>query len=834
MRRLLTALLLLLLVGAVAPAHAFVPQTINVDGVNDFDPSNLLRDDRLDTQSACVPVAYPMDLGRVYMTNDANYLYIGIEFSKTCYCSMNLGMAFDMNTAAGGITDPFGRKIGWANVPFKPDWVIYDVTPTSCDAFNYEILYKDSVDAALTHVWNNRSQYINPSWGGGSNGLGIVDSLNFKELKIPLSVLGATVGMPMHVEFWVTQEGTTKGPLDALFSNNVQMSHVGTTTYDTTAVVQMTAMGTYTVQNSVDNIAPTVVQAQAVNFSVLANRQFSTVTNKVDVTFSEPVDQATAQTVANYAFTGATRNVISALRDPAATGTVHLTLSAPITASATAYGVTVQNVKDLANNVIVNNGTTNKGEFFDQNVTFNGDFHLGLCSGAFAPADSFAIEGSLLPLTIGNLCDNGLLYDNTPTGSPVDSIYSLVVPFSLVKSRVTGKGEADFEWKFSHKCSEYEPLGSNRSYHLTSDNGATASINASWNNDDPASYTTKPVDVVFKIDASRKTPLAGDVITLLANAKPLSFTQPGLAMLDNGVGADQTAGDKIYSVRVTFPACSPKNVTWKVDFNGTIECTGQGDRTVYLNDAIFSTANPIILPARGIERCTVTDKPVTVVFKLNMDRFDPLPVAADSVAVMGDQAPLRFDYPVAGQLLKNDGVSPDAQAGDAIFTRAVTFPDSTPTTVNFKYWKAPATFECVGVGNRSVFLDDSKFSVAVPLVRLVNVWDYCTDPTGVPYGTGTKPGGTAFANLLPVMPNPVTHRASFSFDLRKAGRVQLSVYDVSGRRVAKLLDAAMVAGVHTVAWDARTDSGLRLESGVYMYELSMGGERLSRRLILTH
>jgi flagellar hook assembly protein FlgD len=104
----------------------------------------------------------------------------------------------------------------------------------------------------------------------------------------------------------------------------------------------------------------------------------------------------------------------------------------------------------------------------------------------------------------------------------------------------------------------------------------------------------------------------------------------------------------------------------------------------------------------------------------------------------------------------------------------------------------------------------------------------------VPYGTGNKSGGTAFANLLPVMPNPVTHRANFSFDLRKAGRVQLSVYDVSGRRVAKLMDASMAAGVHTVAWDARTDGGLRLESGVYMYELSMGGERLSRRLILTH
>ena len=830
MRRLLAALCLLLLVGVSAPARAFVPQTINVDGINDFDPANLLRDDRQDTQSGCAVGVYPMDLGRVYMTNDANFLYIGIEFSKTCYCDMNLGMAFDVGSAAGGVTDPFGRKIGWANVPFKPDWIIYDVPPTNCNTFNYEILYKDSVDVTATHAWFNRSQFINPSWGGGSNGLGIVDSVNFKELKIPLSVFGVTTGTQMHVEFWTTQEGTTKGPLDALFSNNVQMSRANTTTYDTTAVVQMTAMGTYVVQNSVDNIPPTVVQAQAVNFTTLANRQFSVVTNKVDVTFAEPVDPTTSAVAANYTFSGTGgRTVISAQRDPAATSTVHLTLNGVIAASATAYGVTVQNVKDLAGNPIVVNGTTNKGEFFDQNVTFNGDFHIGLCNGTFAPADSFAVEGSLLPLTIGSLCDNGLLYD-----ANVDSIYTLTVPFSLVKSRITGKGEADFEWKFSHKCSEYEPLGSNRAYHLTSDNGATATISAAWNNDDPANFTNKPVDVIFRVNTLLKNPTGARVITLLGGVKPLAFTQPGVAMLDNGVGADQTAGDKIYSVRVTFPVCSPKNVNWKVDYDGTIECSGQGDRNVYLNDALFSSANPIILPARGIDRCTVTDKAIPVTFKVNMDRFDPLPVNSDSVAVMGDALPLRFDLPAAAALMKNDGVAPDAQAGDAIFTRTITFPDSTPTTVNFKYWKAPNTFECVGFGNRQLTLDDTKNSIAVPVVRLVNVWDYCTDPTGVPYTGHTTSGGTAFANLMPVMPNPVSHRASFAFELRKAGRVQLSVYDVSGRRVAKLVDAAMAVGLHNVAWDARTDAGLRLESGVYLYELSLGGERVSRRLILTH
>src|SRR5437764_221131 len=114
MRRTATALIALLLLFGSAPARAFIPQTITVDGVNDFDPANLLDDDRNDTQPNCSPQVLPMDLGRVYVTNDANYLYIGVEFSQTCYCDMNWGVALDVgNTANGGSTDAFGRKIGW-------------------------------------------------------------------------------------------------------------------------------------------------------------------------------------------------------------------------------------------------------------------------------------------------------------------------------------------------------------------------------------------------------------------------------------------------------------------------------------------------------------------------------------------------------------------------------------------------------------------------------------------------------------------------------------------------------------------------------------------------
>jgi hypothetical protein len=824
MRRFSTTLLAMLLLVVAVPARAFVPQTIALDGVNDFDPSNLLSDDTNDTQPGCVPPVLPLDLGRIYVTNDANYLYVGIEYAQACFMAMNVGMAFDVGTAAGGVTDPWARKIGWANVPYKPDFVLYDRTPDSGDLNGWQAFYKDTLGA-----WAPR--------GGGSHALGVIDGATFKELKLPLATLGVTTGTVMHLEFWVTQNDNAKGPIDAMASDDVQTSNPGGTVYNPPAVVQMTQMIPYTILNSVDTVPPTVSGAEATGFTILSNRQVQLFSNKIDVQFSEPVDLTTSQVAGNYVYSGASaRTVISAVRDAATPSTVHLTLNAPIASSATAHAITVTGVKDAAvvGNTIVANGTTNVGACFIQNVTINGDFTLGLCSGNFTAADTIAIEGSRSPLT-WSLCDNVLMTD-----ANADGIYNATIPFTLPRNPATLKGEADLAWKFSHKCVNYEPLGANRDYHLTSDNGAAVVIDAVWNNEVPANFTTIPVDVVFKVDATLLLQSPGDVITLLGNTIPLSFTQPGVTMLDNGVAPDAVAGDKIYTARVSFPRCTPKHVEWKVDYNGTIECLGQGNRSFTIDDLVYSAVNPLVLPVRGIDRCTVTDKPVTIVFKVNMTSQSPTPGAADTVVVKGDGKLLDWGWPAKpAAIMADDGIGYDDRAHDGWFTKAITLPDSTPMTLGFKYgfklagWTADS-LECRGIGNRTLTIDDQVYSAANPIVRLLNLYGYCTDPAGVAPGSGTPSTGAAFGALRAVMPNPVAKRANFSFELYRRGHVTFSVYDVTGRRVARLVDGVLPAGVHSVAWDGVSNSGLRLANGVYMYEVAMGGDRLARRMILVH
>ena len=243
-------------VATAAPARAFVPQTITVDGVNDFNSANLLDDDRGDTEIKdwCTDDAAldsTMDIGRVYITNDANFLYVGWEYFEDCFTSpvVQLGLAFDVNnTPAGGTDDPFTRKIGWANLTNKPDAYIY----LEENAFNYEIFYKWTGTA-----WADSTTLINPA-GAGSNALGATDNSRFIELKIPLTALRVSAGQVINFETWVTQNASGKGPLDAMCSDDVQMSRASGTTFDTTAVVQMTCMKPYTILSAVDNVPPTV------------------------------------------------------------------------------------------------------------------------------------------------------------------------------------------------------------------------------------------------------------------------------------------------------------------------------------------------------------------------------------------------------------------------------------------------------------------------------------------------------------------------------------------------------------------------------------------------
>ncbi|UCH78077.1 MAG: T9SS type A sorting domain-containing protein [Candidatus Coatesbacteria bacterium] len=89
----------------------------------------------------------------------------------------------------------------------------------------------------------------------------------------------------------------------------------------------------------------------------------------------------------------------------------------------------------------------------------------------------------------------------------------------------------------------------------------------------------------------------------------------------------------------------------------------------------------------------------------------------------------------------------------------------------------------------------------------------------------------AFA-LAPSYPNPARTEAVITFALPEAGPARLTVYDVSGRRVATLAEGPAEAGEREVVWDLTDDRGASVPPGVYFYRLETPTRAAARRLVV--
>jgi hypothetical protein len=84
----------------------------------------------------------------------------------------------------------------------------------------------------------------------------------------------------------------------------------------------------------------------------------------------------------------------------------------------------------------------------------------------------------------------------------------------------------------------------------------------------------------------------------------------------------------------------------------------------------------------------------------------------------------------------------------------------------------------------------------------------------------------------PITPNPFTSDATLSFSLAERGAVELTVYDVSGRRVATVFSGEKSAGDHAFHWNGVEDDGNRASAGIYFCRLRVGKETLTRKISL--
>ncbi|HPF35485.1 MAG TPA: glycosyl hydrolase [Candidatus Krumholzibacteria bacterium] len=102
-----------------------------------------------------------------------------------------------------------------------------------------------------------------------------------------------------------------------------------------------------------------------------------------------------------------------------------------------------------------------------------------------------------------------------------------------------------------------------------------------------------------------------------------------------------------------------------------------------------------------------------------------------------------------------------------------------------------------------------------------------------PHPVGVESAATPTALRLDRgYPNPFNPSTTLRFELPRAGRAELAVFDAAGRRVATLVDGVKTAGAHRAVWDGRDAEGRTVQAGVYFARLQTADGVETGKLVL--
>ncbi len=104
---------------------------------------------------------------------------------------------------------------------------------------------------------------------------------------------------------------------------------------------------------------------------------------------------------------------------------------------------------------------------------------------------------------------------------------------------------------------------------------------------------------------------------------------------------------------------------------------------------------------------------------------------------------------------------------------------------------------------------------------------YSANTVGVP----DEPAASVPFALARLSPNPAPGGTLVEYSLPAPAQVRIDVFDLMGRRVARIEDGLRAAGRHAVAWSGRGDAGA-LRAGLYYVRLEAAGLRARKALVL--
>ena len=111
----------------------------------------------------------------------------------------------------------------------------------------------------------------------------------------------------------------------------------------------------------------------------------------------------------------------------------------------------------------------------------------------------------------------------------------------------------------------------------------------------------------------------------------------------------------------------------------------------------------------------------------------------------------------------------------------------------------------------------------------INLTAVFTDATGI-----LNPNDNSSKTELKCFPNPSNGPTNIYYVLKKKSNVKVSVFTVSGSQVAVLLNGKQSVGKHSIKWNGLSNTGTKINSGIYIVQLLIDNKQESRCKIIVN
>jgi hypothetical protein len=319
-----------------------------------------------------------------------------------------------------------------------------------------------------------------------------------------------------------------------------------------------------------------------------------------------------------------------------------------------------------------------------------------------------------------------------------------------------------------------------------------------------------------------------DVFAVLPGAGDLALDQVNWHCVNNPCGGGQVPSAPVACVASNDLYCLAVNVTWQ--HNGQ----NVSGFNIYANDTLITSAG-------STERSRLFDVYTDRVCSYRVKAFNGAGESAPSNADNGSTYQLRFALGPSGNL-----------AGRNLHGTQFTVQFERPTSgcsCGAQLWllvnnqrrtllcrdSLITSFTCTLPGDTANFcrllLVDSSF---------IHPWVVLTDTTDSVFHLGS--GWSAVGDpilLLPDrfelaqnFPNPFNPQTEIMFSVPNPATVRIQIYNLMGQNVRTLTDAHYAMGVHRITWDGRSDAGVSVGAGVYIYRMEAPGFVQTRKMLL--